>query len=293
MFQNFFEIAYEAEVLNTEENDELLALAAELCNENVATRAASIQELRDMIYERGECTPIRTDDTFLLRFLRARDFIIPKAHRLMVKYCNFREQYPYLYKDVDLWDLVKVKNAFEGVLDDHPDVGRISIMRFGTWNPSEYPIEDLVRAGTLQVTIGIRQPKLQIIGGILIVDLEGITLRHVSTLTPTVAHQIISLLGVVVPARTRSCHFINYSWILNTFFYLLKRFIPEFMNKLYFHGYDLKSLQQHIDPSYLPKRYGGSCKLFIDFGTWLTKIKQYRTEEFDNEMKQMGYIIKE
>ncbi|KAJ2949415.1 hypothetical protein O0L34_g15330 [Tuta absoluta] len=293
MYKCFLEIAYEAE-LRTEECEEMMAMAAEVCGEDPNTRHLAITDLRRLIYERAECIPPRTDDEFLLRFLRARDFIVPKAHRLLVRYCNFRKQYPHLYNGVDLWDLIKMGEAYEGTLTDRPDYGRISIFRFGTWDPNEYPVEDLVRAGMAITEIGIRQPKMQVIGGTVIVDLEGITIRHVATLTPTIAYQIVALLGVATPCRPKACHIINYSWILNTFFYLFKRFIPsEFYDKIFFHGNDLKSLQKHIDKECLPPRYGGTDRSVTGFGNWLSKIKKYRTAEFDREMKALGYVVKE
>ncbi|XP_028178834.1 clavesin-2-like isoform X4 [Ostrinia furnacalis] len=293
MYERFLEIAFEAE-LNTKEDPELYELAYEHCHEDLNTREASIEELRSMIYERGECLPFRMDDSFLLRFLRATKFIVPKAHRLVVRYCAFRDQYPYLYKDVDMWELVKVKDAYEGSMLDRPDVGRLSIFRFGMWDPSEFPVEDLVRAGMLMMEIGLRQPKLQVIGGTVIVDLEGITLRHVATLTPTVAYQIVGLLGLAMPCRLKACHFVNYSWIINTFIYLFKRFIPrKSWDKIHFHGYNLKSLQEHIDPECLPVRYGGTCRNVSNFGIWLTKIKKYRDSTLDQELKKVGYMVKE
>ncbi|RVE47627.1 hypothetical protein evm_007724 [Chilo suppressalis] len=212
----------------------------------------------------------------------------------LVRYCTFREQYPYLYQDVDMWALAKVSNAYEGTMYDRPDIGRLSIFRFGMWDTSEYPVEDLVRAGMLMTEIGLRQPKLQVIGGTVIVDLEGLTLRHVATLTPTVAYQIVTLMGVAFPCCLKSCHIINYSWILNTFFYIFKKFIPRnAWDKIHFHGYDLKSLQKHIDLECLPERYGGTCKYFADYGTWLNKIKKYRNESFDKDMQKLGYLVKQ
>ncbi|KAG7300479.1 hypothetical protein JYU34_016110 [Plutella xylostella] len=293
MYECFLEIAFEAE-LNTSEDPECLELAKTLCNENPITRNAVIAELRDMIFERGECSPPRTDDSFLLRFLRARHFAVPRAHRLLVRYCLFRKQYAHLYDGVDLWGLCKVKGAYEGSMSDHPSIGRLSVFRFGTWDPSEFGVEELVKAGTAIVEIGTRTPKMQILGGTAIVDLDGITLRHVATLTPTVAYQIVALMGVATPARLRSCHIINYSWIINTFFYLFKRFIPkDTWEHIYFHGYDLKSLHQHIPPELLPPRYGGTNRNYTTIGTWLQKIRKYRDEAFDEEMKALGYVVKE
>ncbi|XP_014359244.2 clavesin-2 [Papilio machaon] len=294
MYECFLEIAFEAELKNINEDPECLALAFEQCNENPVTRDASIRELRELIYERAECKPHRTDDAFLLRFLRARDFIVPRAHKLLVRYCNFRAEYPHLYKDVDLWGLTKVKDAYEGSMLDRPDVGRLSIFRFGMWDPSEFPVEDLVRAGMAMTEIGIRQPKIQVLGGTVLVDLEGITLRHIATLTPTIAYQMVCLMGVATPGRLHSCHIINYNWLLNSFFYIFKRFIPQqAWGRIFFHGHDLKSLHQHIDPECLPIRYGGTCRNHVSIGQWFQKIKKYRDAQFDKEMKDLGYLVKE
>lgn len=66
----------------------------------------------------------------------------------------------------------------------------------GQWDPNEFSIEELVRAGMAITEIGMRQPKLQVLGGTVIVDLEGLSLKHVAALTPTVAYQMVSLMGV-------------------------------------------------------------------------------------------------
>ncbi|XP_041980745.1 clavesin-1-like [Aricia agestis] len=293
MHECFLEIAYEAE-LNTSEDPELLEIAPQLCNETPATRLSGLTELRNMIYDRDECTPPRMDDAYLLRYLRARKFVVPRAYKLLVRYCQFREQYPHLYRGVDLWGLMRVGCAYEGSMYDRPDVGRLSVFRFGTWDPNEYPVEDLLRAGMAISEIGIRQPKMQVMGGVVIVDLEGLTLRQTATLTPSIAYQITCLMGIALPVRVKSCHIINYSWVLHTFIYLFKRFIPQkTWERIHFHGWDLKSLHKHIDPECLPPRYGGTCRNHVPIGTWFQKIKKYRDEQFDKEMKDLGYLVKE
>lgn len=65
------------------------------------------------------------------------------------------------------------------------------------------------------------------------------------------------------------------------------------MSSIFFHGYDLKSLQQQIDLECLPVRYGGTCRSLAPFGLWLDKIKKYRDKKFDREMKELGYLVKE
>ncbi|XP_050668072.1 clavesin-1-like [Leptidea sinapis] len=293
MYDCFLEIAFEAE-LDTKEDPELLEISSRICNENLSTRATAITELRKMIFDRGECEPRRTDDEYLLRFLRCKDFIVPRAHRLLVRYCRFREDHPHLYQDVDLWSLMKVGNIYECCLHDKPGVGRLSIVRLGKYDTTEIAVEDLLRTALVVMEIGLRQPKNQVLGGTIIVDLEGLSLKQISTLTPSIAYQIVSILGGATPARLNSLHLINYTWLLNTFFYIFKKFIPQnAWDRIHFHGSDLKSLHKIVDLECLPARYGGTCNSVVSVSKWLQKIKKYRDGNFDREMKELGYLIKE
>ncbi|CAG9130100.1 unnamed protein product [Plutella xylostella] len=80
---SFIEIAFQAEICRHEIDDpEYEEYARRNCNETRETRAKGIEELRRMIYERGECHSRRMDDAYLLRFLRCRRFIPALAHKL-------------------------------------------------------------------------------------------------------------------------------------------------------------------------------------------------------------------
>lgn len=106
--------------------------------------------------------------------------------------------------------------------------------------------------------------------------------------------RVISL-QLAMPLRAKSIHFVNYSWIINTFLYMFQRYMgPSIRKRTFFHGYDHESLRKHFNPACLPVRYGGTCTAYHNnFGFWLNKIKQYRDESFDKEMKEFGYVIKE
>lgn len=58
------------------------------------------------------------------------------------------------------------------------------------------PIEDVVRCALIMDELAVRQPRLQILGVTIIVDLEGLSLKQVRQLTPTIASHIVSLMGV-------------------------------------------------------------------------------------------------
>lgn len=54
----------------------------------------------------------------------------------MVRYCQFREQNPFIWRDVDWYGMRRVGNLFEGVLYDRPDTGRLLLCRLGKLPPT-------------------------------------------------------------------------------------------------------------------------------------------------------------
>ncbi|KAM3965436.1 clavesin-1-like [Aphomia sociella] len=288
----FLNIAFQAEVNRFEDSD-FEDMALRNCNEHPDTRQKVIEELRSMIYERGECNPRRIDDAYCLRFLRCRRFIPALAHRLMVRYEDFRRKNAHLY-ECEPFDLQKVKYVYGGVLPESPEHGRITLMRFGRWDTEAVSIDDVVRCALVMEEIAVQQPKIQIMGVTVIVDLKGLSFRHVSHLTPAIANQIVSLMGVAFPLPIHNIHMVNYNWIFNTFSYVFKQFIPKpIWNSIHFHGYDMNSLQKHIHPRYLPPEYGGFCEQFIPTEQWLAKIYMYKDDFLIRELRDLGFTVKD
>ncbi|XP_022824879.1 alpha-tocopherol transfer protein-like [Spodoptera litura] len=287
----FQEIAFKAE-MDRHDDPESEEEAFILCAEDPATRTRNIVELRNMIYERGECHPPRMDDAFLLRFLRARRSVPARAHRLLVRYCNFRDQNPHLWRDIDWFGLTKLGHVFEGVLFDRPDVGRLIICRLGQWDPDDYPVDDLIRGCLLLLEIGIMQPKLQVLGGTALLDCEGLTMKHMRQFSPAIALQAMNVMGFAFPLHQRGVHVVNCSRVFETLFHFFKRLAPvdDLWKRVRFHGNDLSSLHKYIAPDCLPKRYGGH-RQEVSLEKWLTKIKQYKNKNFDNDMRTLGYAV--
>lgn len=229
---------------------------------------------------------------FLLRFLRARRSVPARAHRLLVRYCHFREQNPQLWKGVDAFGLARLQNLYEGVLFDRPDCGRLIILRMGLWDPDIVPVEQLLQGCLALLEVGIMQPKLQILGGTAMVDCEGMTFKHVRQFNPNVAMQIFHIMGYAFPLHQRGCHVVNCSKVFETLFSLFKRFAPDddLWKRVYFHGYDMSSLHRHVDPECLPTRYGG-YRQAVSLELWLNKIKHYKNEQFDKDLRKLGYTV--
>jgi hypothetical protein len=66
----------------------------------------------------------------------------------------------------------------------------------GNWNPKRYSIEELFKATVVLLELGIMEQRAQILGGICIFDLGGITMQHAWQITPTIAKMSVDLLVV-------------------------------------------------------------------------------------------------
>ncbi|XP_047996014.1 alpha-tocopherol transfer protein-like [Leguminivora glycinivorella] len=286
----FIDIAFQADV-SRYEDAEFEEFSRRNCGENPGTRDAAIEELRRLIKEKGECRPRRTDDAYLLRFLRCRRFIPALAHRLMVRYEDFRSKNPELY-DCDAFGLQRVKDVFSCTFPDNPDNGRITIMRLGKWDMDNTPAEDLIRCALLLDEICAMQPRLQILGVTIVIDLKGLGLRHLRYLNLKTAGQFASLLGVAFPLLLQGLHIINYNWLFNSILPMFKQFIPQAgWERIHFHS-NLESLHKHIHPKYLPPEYGGHSKYLVTCEEWLSKIEKYKDDFMVQDLRDLGYQVK-
>ncbi|KAL0849477.1 hypothetical protein ABMA28_013756 [Loxostege sticticalis] len=261
--------------------------------EDPNTRLQAIYELRDMIYERGECTPHRMDDEFLIRFLRARNFIPQRAHRLMVNYYQFKEDNPELFENVFPMDLHNIGDASVIAVPPYRDQDgrRLIFFRIGCWDPKAIPIEDLFKGTIMALELGLLEQRTQILGGVALFDLEDIGTQHAWQITPSVAARMVKLLVSSFPASTHAIHIINHSWLFDKIYNIFKPLLnADMRSRIFFHGYDNSSLHKHIHPDHLPERYGGIWPDY-SYTIWLESLK--KNLRVAKEMIACGYKFRE
>lgn len=272
---------------------ELLEFARKELGENPETRVQVLEDLRDYIYERGECIPHRTDDAFLLRFLRARNFIVERAHRLLVNYYRFKENNPAFHKNVRPLDLGFIGD--DDVLSIPPyreQTGRrLMIYRIGNWDTSSYGTDEIFKATLCILELGILEERAQILGGICIFDLAGLTLQHAWQVTPSVAAKVIEIMVTSFPMKIHAIHIINQPWAFEVVYNVFKPLLDARMrSKLFFHGADMDSLHKHIDPKCLPEKYGG-VRAEHNYKDWLFAMENNKS--ILKEVRSLGYIVED
>lgn len=91
--------------------------------------------------------------------------------------------------------------------------------------------------------------------------------------------------------KIKAIHIVYQSWIFDMMFNIFKPFLDERMKKrIFFHGDDMESLHQHIDPKHLPKKYGGVHEDY-DYMEWMRFFATNDT--IVKELRSLGYIVDE
>ncbi|XP_011638072.1 alpha-tocopherol transfer protein isoform X2 [Pogonomyrmex barbatus] len=270
---------------------EIMEYARRELGETDEVKCQTLQEFRDMIYERGECLPHRMDDDFLIRFLRARNFNTKSAHRLIVNYYNFKEEHPEIHQQMNSSEMRFIGD--DNIITVPPyrtQCGRrLLIYRIGNWDPRKCSVDELFKATVGILELGILEPRQQIMGGIVIFDLKNISMTHAWTVTPQVASMMLSLMVTAFPVRLHSLHILHQSWVFDAIFAVFKPLLDSNMrNKIFFHGNNYESLYKHVSPQYLPKIYGG-VREELPYWKWIAAI--IKDPKIVEEMSKMGYFV--
>ncbi|XP_034416024.1 clavesin-1-like [Cyclopterus lumpus] len=241
-------------------------------NENPDTLHQDIQQVRDMIVSRPDIGFLRTDDDFILRFLRARKFDQTETFRLLAQYFQFRQQ------NLDMFQSFKVDDpgikralmdGFPGVLETPDQHGRKILILFASnWDQSRNSFTDILRAILLSLEVLIENPELQINGFVLIIDWSNFSFKQASKLTPNILKLAIEGLQDSFPARFGGIHFVNQPWYIHAMYTIIKPFLKDKTRKrIFLHGNNLNSLHLLLQPEFLPSEFGGTLPPY-DVGIW-------------------------
>lgn len=82
-------------------SDLALKTARKELREDRSAREQCSEQLRNWLNKNEDVENIRTDDRFLLRFLRAKKFSVPMAQQIILKYLNLKKVFPQMTTNLD------------------------------------------------------------------------------------------------------------------------------------------------------------------------------------------------
>lgn len=110
-------------------------IARKELREDRSAREQCVQQFRDWLHKNEDVQNVRTDDRFLLRFLRAKKFSVPMAEQLMLKYLNLKRTFPEMTANLDflspgMYDVISSGYLFVSPIRDQ-NGRRVIVARAG------------------------------------------------------------------------------------------------------------------------------------------------------------------
>ncbi|XP_078396555.1 alpha-tocopherol transfer protein [Cetorhinus maximus] len=238
----------------------------------------SISELRLRALKHSPAWPLGLENEFLLKFLRARDFDIELALKLLSNYHKWRAECPEISADlrpVTVMGLLKA--GYHGVLRSRDSSGsRVLIYRIGHWDPKHFSAYEVFRVSLITSELIVKEVKTQLNGVKVIFDLCGWRFAHALKISPTIAKKIAAVLVDSFPLKVRGIHMINEPVLFDSVFAIIRPFLSEkIKERIHMHGNSYQhSLSKHFPVQILPPEYGGEGPAYEELCEEWTKFVQ-------------------
>uniref|UniRef100_A0A182JRY1 CRAL-TRIO domain-containing protein n=1 Tax=Anopheles christyi TaxID=43041 RepID=A0A182JRY1_9DIPT len=236
-------------------------IAATELREDENLRDQSLTAMREWIRQNGRLHRVRTDDLFLLRFLRVKKFSVPRACEMLERYLTMRQTYPRWFARLDPedLDLVAVLDACCMLpIGRDPITGRIVI--FGVvrnFDAQRYNSDTMIRLNMLVAEALLDEEANQIAGFTHIFDNGGMTMAHVTCWTlDNLAGYLRSVINCV-PVRLKENHFVSVpTFAAQISKYCLSFASEKLRSRIHCHS-TVEELRAKVSPELLPLEYGG------------------------------------
>lgn len=270
----------------------VMAIAKKELRETEENVAMGLAKLKELLAANKELH-FKTDDDFLLIFLRPCKYFAESAYDLMKRIADFKEKNASLLNNLlpeheksSFLDY-NVVNVLKG--RDHKG-RRVLLVNVGkTWDPSKVNADQIFRMFYLIHELAMLEPETQICGTVVLMDFDGLTMKQAMGFTPTFSMRLLTFIQDAMPLRLKEVHIVKQPFLFNMVWQMFKPFVKDKLKKrMFFHGNKMATLHSYLAPSHLPKNYGGDLPE-IDYtgAEWYPNLLKY--EDKIKEWNSYGY----
>lgn len=240
------------------------------CPEN---RERGLRLMREMAKKDKHFEGLIFDDDFLLQYLRSRKYNINRAFSQLRVAVMLRRKQPsfFMHFNFEKSAISTRKKIVTPLPWRCQDGCAILLVNLNTWDPEEFPIEELKRMIILLLLQSLRDPMNQVNGFKVIFDVKSNPVKHLRFMTPSNIHMLYHGAVECSPGRFKAIHILNESLTFKVAYFLVKPFLSAKIKKRFFFHTKMDDLLNHFPRSVLPTEYGGSLEDY-DMTDWLAKV---------------------
>ncbi|XP_046386007.1 alpha-tocopherol transfer protein-like [Ischnura elegans] len=271
-------------------SEELQEIAKTQLNEDPKRIEDDLKHIKEWLSKQPHITA-RTDDQFLIAFLRGCKYSLERTKEKLDYFYTFRSTLGTYFNDRNVFAPIAQKILDLGAmlpLPEPDDLGRrVLLQRVGIHDPDEIKITDFFKVNLMLMDYMIMKDDRFITAGVVILlDMSHVTLGHAAQMTPTVVKQIMKCSQDGYPIRLKAVNYIHTPPAFETIFNLFKSFSKEKLkNRLHVHGEDMDSFYKNVPQRILPKEYGGEAGTLEDLTKYWKKEMESMKEWFQEDEK--------
>ncbi|XP_047499808.1 clavesin-2-like [Penaeus chinensis] len=232
------------------------------------------QQLHALLPTRPDVAFLRTDQSFLLRFLRARKFRVGDAFLLLCRYFEYRQRHRELFRGLNVGGggegggvggggttgiQAALLDGLPGVLAERDPCGRpVIVLLASNWDHSRYDVRVVYQAVLLTLERLVEDESVQANGVVAILDWSNFPARLTTSLSPKLLRLMLDGLQDAFPLRLGAIHLVNQPWYVEAALGLARPFLKEKLrSRIHVHGNNLATLHAQVPPRLLPAELGG------------------------------------
>ncbi|KAM7344535.1 retinol-binding protein pinta-like isoform 2-T5 [Cochliomyia hominivorax] len=268
-------------------------------NENPKQVADDVLRLRQWILSQPHLKA-RTNDQFLLAFLRGSKFSMERAKQKIDRYYTLKGAIMEVFNEKRMVDYPQVLEILRlGIILQIPipeDEGRpcVTIIRATAYDTNKYKFEDIIRVGSMFGEIMmIEDDNSTVCGYMEIMDMVGVNGNHLFQLKPDLLRKFSVFADEAMPMRQKGTCFINVPAAFEKGFNTLKGFFSEKMKSRISVSSTSDIIYDYVPRDYLPAEYGGTNGTMQDIIDRMEeKLLKYRDYFLDEPNYDISHMPK-
>lgn len=272
-------------------SEELKEIAYRELGETPEIKQEALEQLRKLL-SGDPLLQCPTDDAFLIKFLRARKFDVEKAFKNIRKYFEARKKQPDMFAD-----LHPASIAFDTVCRKHQLVtlshGRdpngipVAMARPGGWNADICSLSEYLKVCAVHLDYLLLNEEVQIKGMVVVWDMKGLGLYHLTQFTPSVLRRLFSLVQDCFPMRIKAVYVTNNPVLYDILLAIGKPLMKsKLFQRIHLLGYNVEKLRSLVPDDLIPEADGGTHESY-DYDE--TERELISRSDFFREMSDSGY----